>query len=326
MGMFDLLKEKFGPAWQALTTGPSQQITKQETLQSGTDLGGPGSSPANTGAPVTGQTINFQNQQGQQGVGQQGVGQTQPAPTAGGIAGGYEKKFLDLLGKGEVSKEDRIKEMTEINKPVLEKMTSLIDENKSKLKTEGEQNFYMSLIQGGLAAAGASGPNALQNLAQGFEKGAAHYGEGLKDLRKAAQENSKMELSKTEYEATGKKDALKSFYDHQDKMLGFKAQGLASIMGHEISANATAAHAGAQERLISRIGSDPKFAESYSKYLTAGADAKSLPTIAAGYAKDPMKLEMLKQTDPTLYNSVKAYLNQQTVPGVVNAPTGNVRP
>jgi hypothetical protein len=29
----------------------------------------------------------------------------------------------------------------------------------------------MSLIQGGLAAAGESGPNALQNIAKGFEKG-----------------------------------------------------------------------------------------------------------------------------------------------------------
>lgn len=248
------------------------------------------------------------------------------APAGTGIAGGYEKKFLDMLSKGEVSKEDRIKEMTDINKPVLEKMTTLIEDNKNKLKTEGEQNFYMSLIQGGLAAAGASGPNALQNLAQGFEKGASQYSEGLKDLRKAARENTKMELSMAEYEATGKKDALKSYYDHQDKVQGYKAQGLASIMGHEISASATAAHAGAQERLIDRIGRDPKFAESYNKYLTSGAEAKLMPQLAAQYAKDPMKLEMLKQTDPMQYQQIKAYLNQQMVPAAMSAPSGNVRP
>lgn len=285
---------------------------------SGIDLGGPGSSPATTGAPIT--------PQGPAASAAPTQTPTAPAPTAGGIAGGFEKKFLDMLSKGEVSKEDRLKEMTDINKPVLEKMTTLIDEQKSKLKTDKEENFYMALIQGGLAAAGGNSPNALQNIAQGFEKGAANYGEGLKDLRKAAQENRKMELSMAEYEASGKKEALKSFYDHQDKMQGFKAQGLASIMGHEISAAASASHAGAQERLIDRIGRDPKFADAYARYQTAGAEAKLMPQLAAQYAKDPMKLEMLKQTDPLQYQLIKSYLNQQMVPGAVDKPTGNVRP
>lgn len=218
-------------------------------------------------------------------------------PTGAGIGGGFEQRFMNMVNKGEVSKEDRLKEITDIDKPVLEKMQATIDEQKGKLKTEGEQNFYMSLIKGGLAAAAGTGPNALQNIAQGFEKGATNYSEGLKDLRKAAQENSKMELAMSQYEASGKKDALKAYYDHQDKKQGYTAAGLASIYGHEISAagqiGAAGAGANAQLGMLEKLGAAPE-GSNLLKGLERKTQEDKIPRLYAEYTKmlsDPMKGE-----------------------------------
>lgn len=231
--------------------------------------------------------------------------QKQPAPAGAGIGGGYDKQFLSELSKGEVSKADRLKEVADIDKPVLEKMSALIDENKNKLKTEKEQNFYMSLIQGGLAAAGASGPNALQNLAQGFEKGAAGYSEGLKDLRKAAQENSKMEMAMAQYEASGKKDALKSYYDHQDKMLAARTQGLSNIYGHMISAagqvSAAGAGANAQRNLMEALGNAEEGSALRKGFEMTKQEAR-IPMMYEAYVKaatDPMKGDDFLKKYPT---------------------------
>ena len=335
MGLFDMIKEKFGPAWQALTTGPTPQVKQQETLQSGTDLGGPGSSPANTGAPM-GQTITYPQAGTQPPAAQAQPTATQAQPAGIGAlgaapsGGGYEQRFMDMLNKGEVSKEDRMKELTDINKPVLDKMATAVEENKNKLKTEGEQNFYMSLIQGGLAAAGASGPNALQNLAQGFEKGAAHYGEGLKDLRKAAQENTKMELSMAEYEASGKKDALKSYYDHQDKMQGFKASGLATLMGHEISSAGQVAAAGAganaQRNLMEALGSAPE-GSALRKGFELSKQEGRIPMMYDAYVKaasDPMKGEDFLRKYPS-FEVYKAGMGGEGSGQFINIP-GNAPP
>lgn len=247
MGLFDLLKEKFGPAWQALTTPPATTKTTQQTLQSGTDLGGPGSSPANMGAPAAPQIAAGPQTQNPPTLGPVPAGKPAPAQTGAApaaSAGSYQQQFIDMMNKGEVSKEDRMKEITDIGKPVLDKMQAVVDENKAKLKTENEQNFFMSLMLGGAEAAAGNSPYALQNIAQGFSKGAGHFNEGLKDLRKAAQENQKMELSMEEYRASGKKDALKSYYDHQDKRQAATAAGLASIYGHQLSKEAALGAAG----------------------------------------------------------------------------------
>lgn len=256
-----------------------------------------------------------------------------PAATPGlpGLGGGYEKRFTDMLGKNEVSKEDRMKEFADIEKPAIDKMQAMIDTQKEKLSTDKEQDFYMSLIQGGLAAAGASGPNALQNIAQGFEKGASNYNAALKDLRKAAQENSKMEMELARYESTGKKDALKAFYDHQDKVQGYKAQGIAQIMGHEISAGATMAAAGApgqQERMLTRLGGTGGLEAGMRKYSELmGTEAKGAAAMAAKYTpQDIMMLEASSNPqDKMLAQQIRSY-QQSMMLQPMNKPSGAVRP
>ena len=255
-----------------------------------------------------------------------------PAATPGlpGL-GGFEKRYTDMLGKDEVSKETRMKEFADIEKPAIDKMQAMIDTQKEKLSTDKEQDFYMSLIQGGLAAAGATGPNALQNIAQGFEKGASNYNAALKDLRKAAQENSKMEMELARYESTGKKDALKAFYDHQDKVQGYKAQGIAQIMGHEISAGATMAAAGApgqQERMLTRLGGAGGLEAGMRKYSELmGTEAKGAAAMAAKYTpQDIMMLEASSNPqDKMLAQQIRAY-QQSMMLQPPNKPAGAVRP
>lgn len=257
--------------------------------------------------------------------------QTPPPPTgintlgANPLGGGYEKRFADMLDKGAVSKEDRMKEFSDIDKPAIDKMQSMINEQKDKLSSDKEQDFYMSLIQGGLAAAGGNSPNALQNIAQGFEKGAGNYNAALKDLRKAAQENSKMEMELARYESSGKKDALKAYYDHADKVEGYKAQGIAQIMGHEISSAGSIAAAGAganaQRGLMEALGSAPE-GSALRKGFEMTKQEGRIPMMYDAYVKaasDPMKGEDFLRKYPT-FEVYKAGMGGEGAGQFVNLP------
>lgn len=68
---------------------------------------------------------------------------------------------------------------------------------------ERQKALYMSLIQGGLAAAGGVSPNALQNIAQGAMVGAQNYQKSMEGLKKEERESLKqlldMGLSKEKF-------------------------------------------------------------------------------------------------------------------------------
>ncbi len=354
MGLIDLLKEKFGPAWQALTTPPAAKV-KQETFQSGTDIGGPGSSPANMGAAVTtttpAPTINFDNQQGAGGAGAGGTGGAgmggaggtkQPAAGLSSLDA-YLKRFeMGLPKKEEVqSEESFMRKREEPMREYFSKANQAIQKERSRLEEGKQQDFYMSLIEGGLAAAGGTSQYGLQNLAQGFSKGASSFRDALKDYRKAAQENSRMEMDLMKAKAADKKGDMDAYQKHMNdvadrnaKVDGYKASGNASIIGHKMSADATITAAGmpsGTERLIGRIGTDPKFAAAYEKYAAMGPNAKLPNQILAKYA-DPKELMKLKVMDPDLYAQVKAQLDMVAgfggvpMPQVMNQPSGNARP
>ena len=117
----------------------------------------------------------------------------------------------------EVNRTDFLKELGDISKPAYDKANAMIEKEKGRLKEGKDQDFYMALIEGGLAAAGETGPDGLQNLAKGFSKGAASYRDALKDFRKGSQENAKMELELTRAEAAEKKGDIKTYYERMDK-------------------------------------------------------------------------------------------------------------
>lgn len=348
MGLFDLLKEKFGPAWQALTTPPAPQ-TKQQTLQSGVDLGGPGSSPANMGAPVVGPTISFQNQPsdvaGGAGAGAGGSGgaggSSQPAPGLPSV-NAYLKQFEMAMPKKETaeSEESFMRKREEPMKTYFDKANAAIEKERSRLEEGKQQDFYMSLIEGGLAAAGGTSQYGLQNIAQGMAKGASSFKDALKDFRKASQENSKMEMDLMKAKAADKKNDIDTYQKHMDSVAernskrdGYYASGVASLLGHDMTSRATITAAGmpsGTERLISRIGTDPKFAAAYEKYAAMAPNAKLPNQILAKYA-DPKELMKLKVMDPDMYEQVKAQLDMVAglgggVPRPINQPLGNARP
>ena len=145
--------------------------------------------------------------------------------------------------------------MAGFSKPAFAKAQEFITKQKDQLKTDKEQDFYMALIEGGLAAAGESGPYALQNIAKGFSKGAGSYATALKDLRKAAQENGKMEIDLARAEAEDKKGNYKTALDLTEKVKDRNAKrddaitsGIFALTGNINHANAVIQSALIHER------------------------------------------------------------------------------
>jgi len=126
-------------------------------------------------------------------------------------------KFLPKKEEAPI-KETFMKEREDISRPLYEKATAMIEKEKSRLNEGKEQDFYMALIEGGLEAAAGNSPNGLQNLAAGFSKGAKSYSVALKDFRKAAQENSKMELDMERARAAEKRGDMDAFQKYDDSI------------------------------------------------------------------------------------------------------------
>ena len=245
---------------------------RETTYQSGLDVGGPGSSPMNTGRVPTadelraaqlaaagnnpmGNTVTFAPQDGGGSPTAKPPTKTPAKPSAGGPAapatptGGIDalQRENDAIARlksnavggaeTEINKTAFLDEANAISKPAYDKANAMIEKEKGRLKEGKDQDFYMALIEGGLAAAGETGPNGLQNLAKGFSKGAASYRDALKDFRKATQENAKMEVDLSRAEAAEKVGNLKTYYERMDKYQDRKLrrddninQGIAQII------------------------------------------------------------------------------------------------
>lgn len=328
MGLIDLLKEKFGPAWQALTTPPAAKV-KQETFQSGTDIGGPGSSPANMGAAVTtttpAPTINFDNQQGAGAAGAAGAsgagtggagGASQPAAGLPSIDA-YLKRFeMGLPKKEEVQSEETF--MSKREAPMKEyfaKANQAIEKERGRLEEGKQQDFYMSLIEGGLAAAGGTSQYGLQNVAQGFSKGTASFREALKDFRRASQENSKMEMDLMKAKAADKKGDMDAYQKHMDsvaernsKIDGYKTAGLSSLLSHKMSSDATITAAGisaAASRDLANSYRAPALAEQIRQHLSKELDSD--PRFKYDAVAKAAELERRVATELKKYPSVAQY-------------------
>jgi hypothetical protein len=243
---------------------------RETTYQSGLDVGGPGSSPMNTGRVPTadelkaaqlaaagnnpmGNTVTFAPQDGGGSPTSKPPAKPSAGANAGRPAGGIDalQRENDAIARlksnavggaeTEINKTDFLNEANAISKPAYDKANAMIEKEKGRLKEGKDQDFYMALIEGGLAAAGETGPNGLQNLAKGFSKGAASYRDALKDFRKATQENAKMEVDLSRAEAAEKVGNLKTYYERMDKYQDRKLkrddninQGIAQIINTSV--------------------------------------------------------------------------------------------
>jgi hypothetical protein len=265
----------------------------------------------------------------------------------------------DIAGQ----KETRLAQLDAFNKekgPAFAGYEKLLQKEELQDATDKEKAGLMSLMKGFLAMAGGESPNAATNIAKGAMAGLGDYGDALKEFKKAAKERTKAmadieqarraeargDLKDTQMfeekadtrmaesdraftnavtQITGKKGEIASgIY----KDLVNNAEATKRLMYSEAAqtarTNATLAAPDAQTKFYSGIGGgDPKKGlEFYSSVM--GPESKGLQGLLAKYA-DPMKLELLKTTDPDLYNFVKTQLRMQLQPQPTGKPTGPVR-
>jgi hypothetical protein len=232
-----------------------------------------------------------------------------PAAPAGGITAlPSEADTIKRLKENMVQNTEKpldesafLKRMSDISQPAYDKANAMVEKEKGRLKEGKEQDFYMALIEGGLAAASESSPNGIQNIAKGFSKGAASYREGLKDFRKASQENAKMELELARAEAADKKGDVKTLYERMDKYEDRKLKrddtinhGIAQIINTNTSGQfdiAKANIAGQYGLQQARINKEGSIAASMAPQNLITALGKSKPgdPLYTGYQMQTLK-------------------------------------
>jgi hypothetical protein len=252
-----------------------------------------------------------------------------------------------LLPKKEESADrtNFLAEREDISKNVYKKAEGMINKEKDRLSEGKEQDFYMALIEGGLAAAAGDSPNGIQNLAKGFSQGAKSYSSALKDFRKASQENSKMELDIERAKAAEKRGDMDAYQKYDDSIKNrnadidkLKTSGLFSLQNvhtsgqYQLQASANSAAAqikaagmpGAQERLFASLGGGD-----VTKGLKVFQEAQTDKT-GLGFAKlyvdhvtDSRKAGSDPMSEQDFLNTMTR-LSAQMNPKVVSDPKGNV--
>lgn len=186
------------------------------------------------------------------------------------------KELEEAVYKNAPDKAAMMREVADIDKPYLDKARANIEKESKRLESAKEQDFYMALIEGGLAAAGGESMYALQNIAKGGQKGVSSFNTALKEFRKATQENSRAEAELERYEATGKKEALKSYNEAQAKRDDRYAAGITALRAQEMQTQGTITAAGinaAASRDLANSYRAPAFAEQIRQHLAKELDS-----------------------------------------------------
>jgi len=138
------------------------------------------------------------------------------------------------------TKDEYNKEYNELYKALDEKNAKFLEGQKAKLNTDRQEALYMAMIKGGLAAAGGTSKNALQNIAQGFGQGAEDFNASLKDFRRAAQETAKAELEMERAQADRKAGRMDKYDARVEKVKDRQLEADKALL----SAQTTLQHAG----------------------------------------------------------------------------------
>jgi len=256
----------------------------------------------------------------------------------------YSKQLMgiDSLLPAKEKAKDRtsfMAEREEIGKPYYDKAMKMVENEKSKLKDDREQSFYMSLIEGGLAAAGGTSQYGLQNVAQGFAKGSASFGDALKDLRKAARENSKMEVEIERMKAADKRGDMDAYQKHEDsvresnaKIDQLKTSGIFGLMGDKMRADATVKAAGiaasapsGQERLFATLGGGDVI-KGFKLFQEAQQDktGASYAKLYSDYASNADKTGADKMTPIEFAQNIQIFMGALGGGGFQSKPGGDV--
>ena len=209
-----------------------------------------------------------------------------------------------------------------------EKQKTAIEKQRAETKGDKEQAGWFRALEAGLGILGGESPYAFVNIGKGASPALKGLQEDIKDIKKLNREYDKALRDIDVASQSDKRElglaALKRSQELRDQMESRKfslAEKMYSVQAQE----RIAAMPGATERLINRMA-DPTFVANAEKYFKMqGSGSRVDAAILQEYAKNPMKLEMLKQSDPTLYNYIKAQLAALSVPSALSSPTGTVR-
>jgi len=249
-------------------------------------------------------------------------------------------------------KEARAEKLAAFNKeqgPAMAGYEKLLKGEEMQDATDKEKAGLMSLMKGFLAMAGGESPNAATNIAKGAMVGLGDYGDALKEFKKSAKERNKAMAEIENARRSEAKGDLKDAQVYEDKANDYlrasRQSGIKAVMdatgkSAEISSSiykSAMDNASANARTMAQLnapdaqskfygglgGGDPrKGLEFYAGVM--GPEGKGIQALLAKYA-DPMKLELLKNTDPDMYNFVKTQMRMQLQPQPMGKPTGPVR-
>ena len=202
--------------------------------------------------------------------------------------------------------------------------------------TDKEKAGLMALFKGFLGVAAGESPNAAVNIAKGALLGVDDYNVAMKDLKKSAKERNKefqFIQQARRAEERGDFDKVQMYEDKATAANQASARfGIAAInditnAGAKISsdiynttlsnisreniaamgergatarANAQLNAKGQTERLVDRMTTDPKFAESYKNFASIGPDARGDQAIIAKYSgpQGQIALQLLEASGP----------------------------
>jgi hypothetical protein len=261
----------------------------------------------------------------------------------------------DIAGQ----KETRLAQLDAFNKekgPAFAGYEKLLQKEELQDATDKEKAGLMSLMKGFLAMAGGESPNAATNIAKGAMAGLGDYGDALKEFKKAAKERTKAmadieqarraeargDLKDTQMfeekadtrmaesdraftnavtQITGKKGEIASGI-YKDLVNNAEATKRTMIQegGANARTNAQLNAKGQTERLIDRMATDPKFAESYKNFASIGPEAKGSEAELQAYLKNPM---LIKATNPELAAYYDQLIKQRRLQPT-STPTGQV--
>jgi hypothetical protein len=111
------------------------------------------------------------------------------------------------------------------------------------------------------------------------------------------------------------------------KLAEMQSAGVREAMQQTSAGQRTAAQLTVQER-VAKMEAAAKQADAAARLaeLRSQVGAKNEAALVAEYAKNPMKLKILEQTDPALAAFIRQRIQAMTVPAVQNTPgTGGVR-
>ena len=205
---------------------------------------------------------------------------------------------------------------------------------------EKDEALWMSMIQGGLAAAAGSSTNALKNIAEGFGVGASGYKESIKEFKKAEKDRQKAMADIAQARRAEERGDVDAAYAMQDRaqgrmdnynkglmsayasLTGQEMGSRATIQAAQIHANATSAAANrpsADMQLIERVMAEKKipFTQALQEVMGMKREPQSLEKYKAEWARDPYL--------QTKYPNVEDYLKMMQGSSVPGGGTGGFK-